>query len=92
MPQLASRMGRAKPSAIMAVAEKAKALKASGRDIISFSIGVPNFLPGEHVYAAARDSLSKDSGQYGSNRGSRNTVLPIDATSRAVETFDGERP
>jgi len=62
-------MGRAKPSAIMAVAEKAKALKAAGRDIISFSIGVPNFLPGDHVYAAARDSLSKDSGQYGSNRG-----------------------
>ena len=70
MLQLARRMGRAKPSAIMAVAEKAKALKAAGRDIISFSIGVPNFLPGEHVYAAARDSLSKDTGQYGSNRGS----------------------
>ena len=69
MLQLARRMGRAKPSAIMAVAEKAKALKASGRDIISFSIGVPNFLPGDHVYAAARESLSKDSGQYGSNRG-----------------------
>lgn len=70
MLQLAKRMSRAKPSAIMAVAEKAKALKASGQDIISFSIGVPNFLPGEHVYAAAREALSKDSGQYGSNRGS----------------------
>ena len=69
MLQLAERMGRAKPSAIMAVAEKAKKLKAAGRDIISFSIGVPNFLPGEHVYQAARDALSKDSGQYGSNRG-----------------------
>ena len=52
MPQLARRIGRAKPSAIMQVAEKAKRLKAEGRDIISFSIGVPNFLPGEHVYAA----------------------------------------
>lgn len=70
MLQLAKRMGRAKPSAIMAVAEKAKALKAAGRDIISFSIGVPNFLPGAHVYAAASEALSKDSGQYGSNRGS----------------------
>ena len=70
MPQLARRIGRAKPSAIMAVAEKAKRLKAEGRDIISFSIGVPNFLPGEHVYAAAREALAKDSGQYGSNRGS----------------------
>ncbi|CAM5231852.1 pyridoxal phosphate-dependent aminotransferase [Rhodanobacter lindaniclasticus] len=69
MPQLAQRVGRAKPSAIMVIAEKAKQLKAAGRDIISFSIGVPNFLPGEHVYAAARESLSYDSGQYGSNRG-----------------------
>ncbi len=69
MPQLASRIGRAKPSAIMQIAEKAKRLKAEGRDIISFSIGVPNFLPGEHVYEAARNALSHDSGQYGSNRG-----------------------
>ncbi|NZA27644.1 pyridoxal phosphate-dependent aminotransferase [Luteimonas sp. SJ-92] len=69
MPQLARRIGRAKPSAIMQVAEKAKRLKAEGRDIISFSIGVPNFLPGEHVYAAAREALEHDSGQYGSNRG-----------------------
>ncbi|CAM5309732.1 Malate dehydrogenase [Rhodanobacter lindaniclasticus] len=43
MPQLAQRVGRAKPSAIMVIAEKAKQLKAAGRDIISFSIGVPNF-------------------------------------------------
>ncbi len=70
MPQLAARTGRAKPSAIMQVAEKAKRLKAEGRDIISFSIGVPNFLPGPHVYAAAREALDHDSGQYGSNRGS----------------------
>jgi aspartate aminotransferase len=69
MPQLAQRVGRAKPSAIMVIAEKAKQLKAAGRDIISFSIGVPNFLPGEHVYQAAREALSHDSGQYGSNRG-----------------------
>jgi aspartate aminotransferase len=70
MLQLAERMSRAKPSAIMVVADKAKKLKAAGRDIISFSIGVPNFLPGEHVYAAAREALAHDSGQYGSNRGS----------------------
>ncbi len=70
MPQLARRIGRARPSAIMQVAEKAKRLKAEGRDIIGFSIGVPNFLPGAHVYAAAREALSHDSGQYGSNRGS----------------------
>lgn len=69
MLQLAQRVGRAKPSAIMVIAQKAKQLKAAGRDIISFSVGVPNFLPGEHVYAAAREALAHDSGQYGSNRG-----------------------
>ena len=69
MPTLAARMSRAKPSAIMAVADKAKKLRAEGRDIVNFSIGVPNFLPGDHVYAAVREALGRDSGQYGSNRG-----------------------
>lgn len=84
MPALARRMSRAKPSAIMAVAEKARALKAAGRDIISFSIGVPNFLPGEHVYAAARRALEQDSGQYGSNRGAD---ALLDAFLRHIEAL-----
>ncbi|HJU26555.1 MAG TPA: aminotransferase class I/II-fold pyridoxal phosphate-dependent enzyme, partial [Rhodanobacteraceae bacterium] len=69
MLKLATRMGRAKPSAIMLIADKAKQLKAAGHDIVNFSIGVPNFLPGEHVYEAVREALKHDSGAYGSNRG-----------------------
>jgi aspartate aminotransferase len=69
MPKLATRMSRAKPSAIMIIADKAKQLKAAGRDIVNFSIGVPNFLPGEHVYEAVREALKHDTGAYGSNRG-----------------------
>ncbi|NII09060.1 aminotransferase class I/II-fold pyridoxal phosphate-dependent enzyme [Oleiagrimonas sp. C23AA] len=69
MPKFAQRMSRAKPSAILAIAEQARQLKADGRDIISFSIGVPNFLPGPHVYEAAHKAIDNDSGQYGSNRG-----------------------
>jgi aspartate aminotransferase len=69
MPALAQRMSRAKPSAIMVIADKAKTLKAAGRSIVNFSIGVPNFLPGDHVYEAARAALKTDSGGYGSNRG-----------------------
>ncbi len=71
MPKLAQRMSRAKPSAIMQIAQKARQLKAEGRDIISFSIGVPNFLPGPHVYQAVREWLDRDSGSYGSNRGGK---------------------
>lgn len=82
MPQLSSRIARAKPSAIMAIAEKAAKLKAEGRDIISFSIGVPNFLPGDHIYEAARKALDKDSGQYGSNRGAPDV---LDAFLKHIE-------
>ncbi|MGH8145503.1 MAG: pyridoxal phosphate-dependent aminotransferase [Rhodanobacteraceae bacterium] len=69
MPKLATRTGRAKPSAIMVIADTAKQLKAEGKDVVNFSIGVPNFLPGDHVYAAVRDWTNHDSGSYGSNRG-----------------------
>ena len=69
MPRLAMRTGRAKPSAIMVIADKAKQLKAEGKDVVNFSIGVPNFLPGEHVYQAVREWTRRDSGAYGFNRG-----------------------
>ncbi|HEU4857458.1 MAG TPA: pyridoxal phosphate-dependent aminotransferase [Rhodanobacteraceae bacterium] len=69
MPKLAARTGRAKPSAIMVIAETAKQLRAGGKDVVNFSIGVPNFLPGGHVYQAVRDWTARDSGSYGSNRG-----------------------
>lgn len=69
MPNLASRMGNARPSAIMAIAKKANQLKLDGKDVINFSVGVPNFLPAEHVYEAARNALENDSGQYLPGRG-----------------------
>ena len=69
MLKLAARTGRAKPSAIMVIADTARQLKASGKDVVNFSIGVPNFLPGDHVYKVVRDWTAHDSGGYGSNRG-----------------------
>jgi aspartate aminotransferase len=54
----------------MIIADTARQLKAEGKDVVNFSIGVPNFLPGEHVYAAVREWLPADSGGYGTNRGS----------------------
>jgi aspartate aminotransferase len=62
-------MGNAKASVIMQIADKAKRLKSEGKDIISFSVGVPNFLPAQHVYQAAKDALENDSGQYLPGRG-----------------------
>jgi len=83
MPQLAKRMGRAKPSAIMAVADKAKKLKAEGRDIVSFSIGVPNFLPGEHVYAAPAKPWPRTAASTAATAARTPCWTPSCTTSRA---------
>ena len=66
MPQLATRIGRAKPSTIMVIAEKAKHLKAAGLDILVGPSGA-----GKSTFAKANykehDILSTDQlrEQYG---------------------------
>jgi len=74
MPNFANRMLHAQPSAVIKVAEKVQALKKQGRDVISFSIGVPNFLPAKHVYQAAHNAIDGDSGTYLPGRGSEELV------------------
>lgn len=70
MLQFADRMKTAKTSAIVQVAEKVTAMKKAGRKVISFSIGVPNFKPAQHVYDAAHYAVDHDSGTYLPGRGS----------------------
>lgn len=74
MPHFANRMDNAQPSAVVKVSEKVQELKKQGRDIISFSIGVPNFLPAKHVYDAAHKAVDGDSGAYLPGRGSEELV------------------
>lgn len=69
MLTLAPRMSVIKPSPITQVAGKVRELKAAGNEVISFSIGVPGFLPPEHVYAAAHAAADNDSGDYLPGRG-----------------------
>lgn len=64
MPQLARRMNAVKPSATAAVGKKVAAMKAAGINVLSFSIGVPGFLPPAHVYAAAHAAIDADKGAY----------------------------
>ncbi len=74
MPVLSKRVQSANPSATIKVAEKVQELKKQGKNIISFSIGVPNFLPAEHVYKAAHKAVDGDSGSYLPGRGSEELV------------------
>ena len=74
MPELANRMQRIKGSAIDAVAQKVRELKEQGQEVINFSIGVPNFLPPERVYEAAREDIDHDQGTYLPGRGTKELV------------------
>src|SRR6201990_1009069 len=53
MAFLADRTTRIKPSATMAVTDKARALKAAGRDVIGLGAGEPDFDTPENIKEAA---------------------------------------
>ncbi|MGA8610837.1 MAG: pyridoxal phosphate-dependent aminotransferase [Xanthobacteraceae bacterium] len=53
MAFLADRISRVKPSATMAVTDKARALKAAGRDVIGLGVGEPDFDTPENIKEAA---------------------------------------
>ncbi len=63
MPFIASRLGRIKPSATLAVTEKAVELRAAGRDVIGLGAGEPDFDTPDFVKEAGiqaiRDGLTK---------------------------------
>jgi aspartate aminotransferase len=53
MAFLADRLSRIKPSATIAVTDKARALKAAGRDVIGLGAGEPDFDTPDNIKAAA---------------------------------------
>ena len=54
---LAERVQQIKPSPTLAVDAKAKALKASGADILNFSVGEPDFDTPDHVCEAGKEAI-----------------------------------
>ncbi len=64
MPFLADRLDRIKPSPTIAVTGLARRLKAEGRDVISMSVGEPDFDTPDHVKQAAYDAIAKGDTKY----------------------------
>jgi len=56
-PQISSRLEQIRPSATLKVDQKAKALQAEGRPVISFAAGEPDFPTPAHVVAAAANAV-----------------------------------
>ena len=64
MAFLADALSRVKPSATIAVTQKARELKAQGRNIISLSVGEPDFDTPDNIKAAAVDAIRRGETKY----------------------------
>lgn len=61
---LAERVKKIKPSPTLAIDSKAKAMKASGVDVISFGVGEPDFDTPDHIKEAAVKALKDGFTKY----------------------------
>ena len=64
MAFFADTLSRVKPSATIAVAQKARELKAKGRDVISLGAGEPDFDTPDNVKKAAIDAINRGETKY----------------------------
>ena len=62
--RFSSRVAQVKPSATIAMSMKAAELKAAGRDIISLSMGEPDFDTPAHIRKAAIEAIEKGQTRY----------------------------
>ncbi|HEY9882287.1 MAG TPA: pyridoxal phosphate-dependent aminotransferase [Thermosynechococcaceae cyanobacterium] len=67
--KLAKRVEQVTPSLTLAIDAKAKALKADGVDICSFSAGEPDFATPAHIVEAAKQALDAGKTRYGAAAG-----------------------
>jgi aspartate aminotransferase len=64
MPFIADRLNRISPSQTMAITGKARALKAAGKDVISLSVGEPDFDTPRNVKDAAIRAMEAGETRY----------------------------
>jgi aspartate aminotransferase len=64
MSFLAARLSRIQPSPTLAATDRARALKAAGKDIIGLSAGEPDFDTPPNICAAAKDAIDQGDTRY----------------------------
>lgn len=84
--KLAQRVSQVAPSMTLAIAAKAKAMKAEGIDVCSFSAGEPDFDSPAHVKAAAQKALDEGKTKYGAASGEPKLR---EAIARKLKTDNG---
>ena len=64
MSQIADRLSRIKPSATIAVSQKARELKAAGRDVIGLGAGEPDFETPDNIKKAGIAAIESGDTRY----------------------------
>jgi aspartate aminotransferase len=88
---LAQRLSAVKPSATVAVAQRANELKAQGIDVLSFSVGEPDFDTPAHIREAAKKAIDSGATRYTATRGIvelREAICEVSAKRRGGVTHD----
>ena len=71
--RVAQRMSTLSPSLTLAISAKAKAMKAAGESVVSFSVGEPDFNTPDHIVEAAKIALDNGQTKYTPSSG----LLPL---------------
>ena len=88
MAFLADVLSRVKPSATIAVTQKARELKAKGRDVISLGAGEPDFDTPDNVKQAAKAAIDRGETKYTALDGSPELKKAIVAKFRRENGLD----
>ena len=90
MAFVADRLSAVKPSATIAVTQKARELKAIGRDIIGLGAGEPDFDTPDHIIEAAKKALDDGFTRYTATNGTPELLNAISAKFRRENELDYE--
>ncbi len=86
MRPLSRKLGQIAPSATIEITEKARKMQAAGIDVISLSIGEPDFTTPAHITQACIDALNRGETHYAPGKG-----LPrlLEAIAEKIEHENG---
>jgi aspartate aminotransferase len=91
---LSDALSRIKPSATIVITQKARDLKAQGRDVISLSVGEPDFDTPDHIKEAAIAAIRRGETKYPPVSG----IVPLreaiaaSTSARTASTTSPRRP
>ncbi len=90
MSLIASRLSRIKPSATIAVAARARALRAEGRDVIDLGLGEPDFDTPDFVKDGAIEAIRDGQTKYTATDGTKDLKEAIRAKFKRDNNLDYE--